>query len=399
VSCEAYGILISRWADGEATAEEARRVESHVAACPACRALAAEFRRNDGLVASAFGPETFGQRVATGVLGRLARREKLLRGGARLAAAAGILAAFLLGRGWASRPGPELAEFEAKLDAARLQVARLEALAEAAAARPPVEREVIRETRYVFLEPGQLPPPLPEDSAIPEAAHQSPVPPADDVPPRHPGTVAMDRLTARADGDTGVVSLSWSMTPPPGAVYFVFRRPEGDFGMGEPLHADALLSPRFEDPSAPGLSVCEYRVVAVGNGKIVICNDVARLTTPPDIRVEFKGLGKVEERTTAVIGIRTRQDGRWSDEATWYPQQGDRHEGTGFVFRDFAYESKSSRIHIEATENGRKVRKPFYWNRTEPRVTLETPAGTVALWSGETAAGSRRRLDVAERER
>ncbi|NUN51036.1 MAG: zf-HC2 domain-containing protein [Candidatus Brocadiae bacterium] len=78
MSCEAYGILISRWADGEATAEEARRVESHVAACPACRALAAEFRRNDGLVASAFGPETFGQRVATGVLGRLARREKLL---------------------------------------------------------------------------------------------------------------------------------------------------------------------------------------------------------------------------------------------------------------------------------------------------------------------------------
>jgi len=39
------GLLLAAWLDGRATAGEARRVEAHLAACPACLAAARDLRR------------------------------------------------------------------------------------------------------------------------------------------------------------------------------------------------------------------------------------------------------------------------------------------------------------------------------------------------------------------
>ena len=389
MSCEPFGLLISKWVDGEAKPEEIRRVEAHIASCPSCRSLAEEFRRNEGLVESAFGPESFGQQVAGGVLGSIARRELLLRWGARLAVAAGLLAAFLVFR--ADR-GQERRDFEAQVNAA------LRVLQEVKSASAPREgapqvvvREVVREWYPVVVRGVERPDAVAWRPIGPPPDRGTPESPKDPEP--RPGTIAMDRVDALPDHETGSVALSWRMDRAPGAVFFVYRRELGETGFGAPLNAAALPQPRFEDTTTRALTTYEYQIMALSDGVPVAANVRAKVTTPPDLQIRFLGLAALDKKPAALIAVHVRRNGVWREQ-TFAVEPGG---AIGEPIKDVDFTTGFRLESMERAPQPYKLTGSDQWlERLEWHAALATPAGIVLLRSGESALGSREGLEVLE---
>lgn len=388
MSCEKFGILISKWVDGEARAEEIRTVEAHVAECPFCRKLAEDFRRTSALVDAAFAGEPIGQRVARRVLSTIERRRTAIRWGVRVATAAALLLTFLI---WRADRAAERREFARTVEAAMAVVKQMEASLTAERARPAeIVREIVREPVFVYLPAGSMPAP---DAAQPSDVAKDGSAPLDPSPERS-GTIALDRVDALADGDTGFVSLAWKMNCSPAAVYFVHRRLAGEESFGDPINSSGLLTPEFEDTSAQGLTTYEYMVVAITPTGPVPSNVVARVTTPADLRIEFKGLGTVNDRPAPMFGVSTRTQGVWSEPITWFPEAGERYGATGVYFKTCSKEMRPYTRHVERFENGRRVIRPETYFISELRATLSTASGEIRLWNGSRVEGSRDRLDV-----
>ncbi len=393
MSCEGYGLLISKWVDGEAKPEEARRAESHVETCAPCRKLAEEFRRNAGLVEAAFGPEPFGHRIAGGVFGSIARRETLWRWGARLGAAAAILAAVLVIR--ADRDA-ERKRYQELVTVALKVVEQRQAELDRMHAEAPAPKTEIAWFPYpVYMDrDGQPvdPPALP-----PAVADGSKPDPRPRVPEKRPGTIAKDRVDAYADYETGNVALSWNMDrvvyaslrrQEPQPAFLVYRRQEGVEDWGVPLNEGLLLEPKFDDVTARGLTSYEYRIVAIAGGLPYPSDEVAHVKTPPDLRVEFKGRGTLDAQTSFLFGVHVRVGGKWLDETfrvvpgevIGSPRNGVDYS-TGVIFRgaDLANQPQTQIRRLCAI--------------------IETPTARLPLWAGSSALGSRERLETDERPR
>lgn len=389
MSCEPFGLLISKWVDGEAEPEEVRRVEAHIASCPSCRRLAEEFRRNEGLVESAFGPEPFGQQVAGGVLGSIARRETLLRWGARLAVAAGLLAAFLVFR--ADRE-QERREFVQRVDAALRVVEGMNRAAPPRDGEPRlVEREIVREFYPVAVREGKRTDAVAYRPIGPPPDHGTAEAPKGPEP--RPGTIAMDRVDALPDHETGSIALNWRMDRTPGAVYFVYRREVGETAFGAPLNPAALPQPRFEDSTALALTTYEYQIIAMAEGTPVPANVLARVTTPPDLQIRFLGLVALDKKPAALLAVHVRRNGAWREQ-TFAVEPG------GLIGEPIKDVDFSTGFRLERIE---KVLQPYKLTGSDQwlewsvwRATLSTPQGTIQLWNGESALGSRERVDLVE---
>lgn len=61
-------MLLSRYVDGELSAEERTRVEDHVGSCAECRELLALFQRHENLLADALSGDAFGEAVVSSVM-------------------------------------------------------------------------------------------------------------------------------------------------------------------------------------------------------------------------------------------------------------------------------------------------------------------------------------------
>jgi hypothetical protein len=382
VSCEGYGLLISRWVDGEAKPEDARRAESHIASCAPCRKLADEFRRNAGLLEAALGPEPFGHRIAGNVFGSLARREALWRWGARLGAAAAIIVSVLLLR--ADRNADQK-RFSEQITAALRVVERMQELLDKSQSSDTVARETIVVPWPYEKTDGTHA----GDQELPRAvAAGGPADPRPLPPVKRPGTVAQDRIDASSDWETGNVTLAWNTdklvfaTPArleAPVAYMVFRREEGKEEWGAPLNQGLLYEPRFEDVTARGLTTYEYRFAALFHGHLRVSEDIARLKTPADLRVEFIGLFPTGFR----FDVHVRVNGEWrvaifmvnSGETIGGPRNGVDFS-TGVIFR------KAERLNRPGTQEYRQC------------ATLETASGRLFLWSGFSALGSREQLEA-----
>lgn len=68
---EEMGPLLSRYVDGELTADETGRVEDHCTTCPECRELLSLFQRNERVLGDAIGHDAFGHRVLDQVMVKL----------------------------------------------------------------------------------------------------------------------------------------------------------------------------------------------------------------------------------------------------------------------------------------------------------------------------------------
>lgn len=64
---------LSRFVDGELSAEERRGVEEHVTSCGTCRNTLALFQKNESLLSNALATDEFGRQVVGGVMGALRR--------------------------------------------------------------------------------------------------------------------------------------------------------------------------------------------------------------------------------------------------------------------------------------------------------------------------------------
>lgn len=396
MSCEPFGLLISKWVDGEAKPEEIRRVEAHIASCPSCRSLAEEFRRNEGLVESAFGPESFGQQVAGGVLGSIARRETLLRWGARLAVAAGLLAAFLVFRADRER---ERSDFERRVDVA-LQA--LTGMQTELASRPSVAPTPVREVVVKWYPVPWPPSGDPGESVAHRPIGPSPDPGVDGLPEepdRRPGTIAMDRVDAYPDYETGAVALNWRMDRAPGAVFFVYRRGGGEDDFGAPLNDTPLTRPQFEDATGRALETYEYRVVAVVDGFPTVAVPIPRVTIPPDLQVQFLGSGTGEKKSAALVTVHVRRDGAWIEQ-TFTVEPGS-PIGERVKDQDFSTGFRLERVEeaLQTCTISDSNKDPEEWQTYKKKVlraVIRTPNGTVLLWKGAAAAGSHERLEVLE---
>ncbi|KAF0243638.1 MAG: hypothetical protein FD180_3209 [Planctomycetota bacterium] len=388
MSCEGYGLLISKWVDGEAKADEARRAEAHVESCAPCKKLADEFRRNAGLVEAALGPEPFGHRVAGSVFGSLARREALWRWGARLGAAAAILFALLLLR--ADR-NDDQQRFHEQISSAMRVVEQMQLLLDKSQSSQSSARETVVIPWPYEREHGDHVADQELPHSVPGGGSVEPRPP---LPEKHSGTIAQDRIDASSDWQTGNVALSWNVDsvryarlnpvgPPP--AFFVYRREEGTEDWGAPLNQGLLLEPRFEDVTARGLTRYEYRFAVIIAGQRHDSDDIARLKTPADLRVEFKGLFP---GNTFGFVVHVRVNGKWHEEIfSVSPGEtiGEPRNGvdfsTGVIFR------KAERLNRPGTQEYRQC------------ATLETPSGRLFLWAGFSALGSREHLVDDERSR
>ncbi|MCE9581276.1 MAG: zf-HC2 domain-containing protein [Planctomycetes bacterium] len=384
MSCEGYGLLISKWVDGEAKPEEGQRAEAHIATCGACRKLAEEFRRNAGLLESALGPEPFGQRVAGSVFDRISRREAFVRWGGRLAVAAALLAAFLLVR---SDRETERRQVSEQIQAAMRVVERMqESLERERSRRIEIVRvsepPAVRDDAVKTAGPVEGPRPVPD-----EVVHHD-VQPVNHSPADH-DTFARDRVDASADDyETGAVAVAWKMDRAPGAVWFVYRRPEGSEDWGTPLNEVPLIEPKFRDATARGLMTYEYGVVALCFGTPRVADEIARVKTPPDLHVEFKGRGTLDDQTSFMFSVRVRIGDKWSEESFRV------RPGDAIGDKRGAVDFSTGAIFREASDST-DLRTRFRRLRAE----LETPAGRVSIWNGDRATGSRGRLEVDERPR
>ncbi|MEK7469851.1 MAG: zf-HC2 domain-containing protein [Planctomycetota bacterium] len=387
MSCEGYGLLISKWVDGEAKADDARRAEAHVASCAPCRKLADEFRRNAGLLEAALGPEPFGHRIAGGVFGSLARREALWRWGARLGAAAAIILSVLLLR--ADRNADQK-RFHDQITAALRVVEQMQSLLDKAHSSETVAREtIVVPWPYEKTEGSPV-----GDQELPRAvAAGNPADPRPALPEKHPGTVAQDTIDASSDWETGNVTLAWNTDklvfaslarPEVPVAYLVFRREDGTQEWGAPINQGVLFEPKFEDVTARGLTTYEYRFAALFGGYRHDSEDIARLKTPADLRVEFIGLFPTGFR----FDVHVRVTGKWRSEIFIVNSGetiGDTRNGvdfsTGVIFR------KAERLNRPGTQEFRQC------------ATIETSSGRLFLWSGFSAVGSRDGLVDDERPR
>lgn len=393
MSCEGYGLLISRWVDGEAKPEDARRAEAHVASCAACRKLAEEFRRNAGLVEAALGPEPFGHRVAGGVFGSIARREAFWRWGARLGAAAAVIAVALLLR---SDRESELRRTQEQVTAALKVVEQMQAALDRVQAREPATKTEIAWFPYpVYVDRDGKPV---DAAALPPAVAEGTSPePRTHVPEKRPGTVAQDRVDAYADWESGNVALAWNMdrvvyasfrASAPRPAFLVYRRVEGTEDWGAPLNEGLLVEPKFEDDTARGLTSYEYRIVALAGGVAYVSDETARVRTPHDLRVEFKGRGTLGAQTSFLFAVHVRVNRVWHEETFLVgpgetigaPRNGVDFS-TGAIFRgaDLAHQPQTSIRRLCAL--------------------VETPAARIALWQGSSALGTREHLETEDRAR
>jgi len=55
--------LLSRYVDGELSADERARVDEHIVACNPCRELLQIFQKNESLLSNALSTESFGNAV------------------------------------------------------------------------------------------------------------------------------------------------------------------------------------------------------------------------------------------------------------------------------------------------------------------------------------------------
>jgi len=65
--------LLSRYVDGELSADERTHVEEHVSSCAPCRELLEIFQKNESLLSNALSTESFGNTVIEAVIGEIKR--------------------------------------------------------------------------------------------------------------------------------------------------------------------------------------------------------------------------------------------------------------------------------------------------------------------------------------
>jgi hypothetical protein len=68
--------LLSRYVDGELSADERARADEHIGACNPCRELLQIFQKNESLLSNALSTESFGNAVIESVLSEIKREEQ-----------------------------------------------------------------------------------------------------------------------------------------------------------------------------------------------------------------------------------------------------------------------------------------------------------------------------------
>lgn len=424
MACEGYGLLLSRYVDGEGTPEERASVERHVALCAPCRAEMKEFERHESLVAAALASGPFGERLVTRVQSALgsapARRRPDLRTAAgwrlvwsrvrpvltapqNLAAAALLLASAGL---YADSLGIAAQNRVLRQDVSNLEqaIAAIQRQQMAPLVKAPptgLPSEIVPEhgpapahTVVVGVAPPRVPPDSPTTepaSAIREPEIVSGVP------------ALMLNVLPQPEGN----HVYWSVEHAPvGTLYALYRRAESEPDFSGPLNAGALDGFEYVDQRIDPLKTYWYKVKATHEDAPVVETPPVVVLSQGDLEIVYNGTmgeaGVTKDR--ASFKVRRLVEGQWV-ESTFRVAPGKEvghvaicqalgrefNFGSRFVLREIG-PAPHEKTYLKETftpdpKTGRRTRQliPETWTETATRVILEGPNGEkVELFSGES---------------
>ncbi len=336
--CEHMGILLSRYVDGEASAEDRRVVEGHVRECGDCNQELETFRRNENLLAQAFSDGVAGESFISDVLTkagvtrsrpgrvRLALNRAVRAATAFLAVPARAAAAILLGMSaflaWnaysvhrqnerlITEISNALGQMEGANRANRDLAQALQDLREdfrlATIPHEPTEREHVAEN------PEQPGPKQPEVAAVPPV-----VPPEPKVVAF--GSTGLFHSVTAVSWEEGV-KLTWETRgPTQGKVQFtVLRKATGDAQFGAPLNPAPLSKDLcyLDTTAVPGGTSYIYKIVGKPESGASEESSPIEVRTLGDLMIVNNGVVRASDKSyeKAIIEVRRWIGGRWASE-------------------------------------------------------------------------------------
>lgn len=336
--CEHMGVLLSRYVDGEASAEDRRVVEGHVRECGDCKQELETFRRNENLLAQAFSDGVAGESFISDVLAkagvarsrpgkvRLAVNRAVRAVAVFLAVPARAAAAILLGMSaflaWnaysvhrqnerlISEISDALDKFaganQANRDLAQALQELREDLRVATAPREPEPHEQVARN---------------PEHPDPKEIEATPVPPV--VPPEPERvvivTTGLFHSVSAVSWETGV-RLSWETRgPTQGKVGFsVFRKGSGEAEFGQPLNPAPITKELcyLDTTALPGGRSYIYKIVGEPEGGAKEESNPIEVRTLGDIMIVNNGVVRASDKSyeKAIIEVKKWIAGRWASE-------------------------------------------------------------------------------------
>ena len=436
--CEHMGVLLSRYVDGEASAEDRRVVEGHVRECEDCRQELEVFTRNEALLGKAFSEEVAGEAFIADVLakaGLVPSRPGPIR--QRLNRVAGTIAAFL------SVPARAVATVLVGLsgllawNSYTVHQQNKGLIDDINIALRQMQESNVEKRELVDLidkmksaivramaQPEATPPkqvvvegPSDPDHALSEAPVEPALPPE---PEKFVPGLPNDffHFVSAVSWEEGVY-LSWETRPPEDKVKFNVRRKEGAAAeFAGAINGSPVLTLCYLDTTATPVSSYTYEVVAVHENGREEHSRAIEVRTLGDIVIQNNGVMSFDNETTvrSIIEVRRYVDGRWVS-ATFPVGQGQAIGGRRYCKEtqgevDFTTGCTLQRIEEEEREvrrprrelqldgEGKPVRDPrtkslFYlWREITEKVTTnrigvgDKGGKEYKLWKGEGRRGT-----------
>lgn len=435
--CEHMGVLLSRYVDGEASAEDRCVVERHVRECADCKQELEVFRRNEELLSQALSQEVAGEAFIAEVLakaGLAPSRQGPIR--SRLSRAASAVATFfsvparaiavvLVGisvfLAWDSHSVHRenerwIAEIQAALSRIREsndvnhQLVRLVQDMKDAVQRTAAQAEKAPPVEAV---PDPTSPP-PQQVVVDHPGPAEPLEQRQEVKALLP--TDFFHSVAAISYKEGVY-LSWETKPPMGKVtYDIYRQDAAGQEFMGPINASPILVCCYLDESARPASTYAYQVVAIPAVGEPEKSRVIEIHTLGDIRIQNNGSMTLGTESRSFIDVQRYVDGRWLN-AIFLVAEGQpigarqycketRSEvdfSTGYVLRRITDEEREvKRLVWDAARDGEGnfLRDPrtgsFYyvWREVTEKVTTNRISVTdrsgkeYKLWKGEGRRGT-----------
>ncbi|MBI3098864.1 MAG: zf-HC2 domain-containing protein [Planctomycetes bacterium] len=429
MACEGFGLLLSRYVDGEGTPEERASVERHVAMCAGCRAEMKEFEQHEALVASALSSGPFGDRIVSRVQSVLQTRAAARRPDLRTVEGWRIV----WGRVRPVVTAPQnLAAAALLLASAGLYADSLGIVSQNRA----LQQKVTSLEQAIVVIQRQQASPVVRSS---RDGTPAPTPPVSSPTARPPGTSVAtastepDSSSEPAEGrlspgrkpetPSGLPSMMLSVLPQPegnrvywsvehapvGTQYALYRRSDADSDFLGPLNLESMDGFEFVDARVDPLRTYWYKVRATHEDQPVLETPPVVVLSQGSLEIFYTGTMGEAGVTKDRAGFKVRRlvDGQWVEsyfrvalgqgvggKAMCRPLGREFDFASGYTLREIgpAPQEKTyfKEVFAPDPKSGRPARQfiPETYTSTAIRVLLEGPKGEkVELFSGQSHIG------------
>ncbi|GEM_PF-6169022 len=331
--CEHMGVLLSRYVDGEASAEDRRVVDGHVRECAECRKELEVFSRNEALLGKAFSEEVAGEAFIADVLAKAGLvpsrpgplRRRLTRAAAVIAdflavparAAATVLVALSALLAWNSHAVHQ--QNQGLIEDINIALRQIQESNREKGELVDILRRMKSTIEQAAAKPANPPPDDvardPESAPLPAVVVNDP-PRAEQPEPKHELKALLPTdffHSVSAFSSVEGVFLRWETKTPSGKVAFdVFRQDLPGSEFHGPLNKSPILRQfAYLDEGARPASTYAYQIVAVPETGEPEKSRAIEIHTLGDIRIQNNGVMSTGAVSRSLIDVQRYVDGRW----------------------------------------------------------------------------------------